>query len=64
MYDRIRDLLIGENNAPRRGESIKDFLKRVGPKAHAQMQNPPRESGSKENIAKAIRGGRSATGLK
>ena len=64
MYDRIRDLLIGESDAPKPGESREAFLKRVGAKAHAQMQNPPRESGSKKNIAKAIRGGRSVTDLK
>jgi hypothetical protein len=58
MYDRIKDLLIGEGNAPKPGESREAFLKRVGAKAHAEMQNPPRESGSKKNIEKAIRGGR------
>ena len=59
MYDRIKDLLIGENNAPKPGESREDFLKRVGAKAHAEMQGKgTREKATDKNIIKAIRGGR------
>ena len=57
MYDRIKDLLIGEGNAPKPGESREDFLKRVGPKAHAEMQGKgPREKATDKNIKKAVKG--------
>jgi hypothetical protein len=66
MYDRIKDLLIGESNkipTQRAGESDEAFKARraawlatAQKKGHAEMQNPSRESGSKENIKKAIKG--------
>ena len=61
MYDRIRDLLIGENkNAPQPGESREDFLKRVGKKAHAEVAGKgKRQPATNQNILKAIRGRRS-----
>ena len=61
MYDRLRDLLIGESgqsNAPRPGETRAQFLKRVGARAHAEVQNPKRQKGSAANIVRAIRTGR------
>ena len=57
MYDRIKDLLIGEGNAPKKGESREAFLRRVGPKAHAEMKGEvPREKATDKNIKKATKG--------
>lgn len=59
MYDRIKDLLIGESDAPRRGESREAFLKRVGSRAHAEMKGEgPRERATPQTIVAAVRGGR------
>jgi len=68
MYDRLKDLLVNENQFSSRpggdgsGEKKGKEAKRAGlintmaKKAHAQMQNPKREKGSRRNIAKAIYG--------
>jgi len=56
MFDRIRDLLIGESDAPKKGESKEDFVKRVAPKAHAEVAGKgKRQPATKRNILAAIK---------
>jgi hypothetical protein len=68
MYDRLKDLLVneaqfgsrpgGDGSGEKKGKEAKraGLINTMAKKAHAQMQNPKREKGSKRNIAKAIYG--------
>jgi len=68
MYDRLKDLIVneaqfgsrsgGDGSGEKKGKEAKRAatINKMAKNAHAQMQNPKRERGSKSNIAKAIYG--------
>ena len=68
MYDRLKDLLVneaqfdsrpgGDGSGEQKGKQAKRAatINKMAKKAHAEMQNPKRQKGSKRNIAKAIYG--------